>query len=403
MAAKITWTPQQIVRLAGQESATDLAKAFGTSASPIYAWRRDPANQWEPAPVTVEESDLQAAPSHEDILAEENRRLRAVVRAEKRVNVGNERVLRSIEQAVANTVPLPYPSESGRSNSREPQRGSEEPHHRHAAMWSDWHLGEVVDLAQMNGINEYSVAVAVDRVKTLVQSMLSFQRVSPPLSGLDIWAMGDMASGKIHRLEETNEIPAAEQYVRAGYLMADAIRELAPHYPDIYVGGIVGNHPRAENDPASKDIYNSGDWIAYEMARALTRDLANVRWEIPRGGMIVRKFGGKTFLLWHGDGIKGNVSGVPWVALTRRVNALKETYAMMGTRIDYLAVGHFHQRSIVPGLYMNGALIGANEYGVKNYGGGEPPKQVIIEFDEKRGRETAVKTVAFDPVIDRKA
>lgn len=398
MAARVEFTSEQEARLAGPDPTARIARDWHMGSQPIRRWRI--ARNWQAPTVTIDEVDPEAGPSEEEILREENRRLRAIVRRDARNNVGEERVLRAIEAAAAGVVPLPYPSESRRRNSITPQGDvkGEAPHHRHAVMWSDWHLGEVVDLKQMNGINEYNVDVATKRVKKLVSSMMKFQHVSPPLSGLDIWAMGDMASGKIHRLEETNEIPAAEQYVMAGYLMADAIRELAPHYLDIYVGGIVGNHPRAESDPSSKDSYNSGDWISYEMARALTRDLENVTWDIPRGGMIVRKFGGKNFLLWHGDGIKGNVSGVPWVALTRRVNALKETYASMGTRIDYLAVGHFHQRSIVPGLYMNGSLIGANEYGVKNYGGGEPPKQVIIEFDEKRQRETAIKTISFEPV-----
>ena len=396
MAKRIEFTPEQEARMAGQESHGELAAAFGLKSNEaVRRWRKQ--NNWTALPRFAVDHDLGEAPSKEELQAEEIRRLRAVVRSAQRENVGEERVLRAIEEAVANTVPLPLPAEFGTANSRLAQK-DDKPHHRHAALWSDWHLGETVDLHQMNGINEYNVGIAVDRVGKLVGAMLSFKSVSPALTGLDVWMMGDMASGKIHRLEETNEIPAAEQYVKAGYLIADALRRLAPHYPDIYVGGIVGNHPRAENDPASKDAYNSGDWIAYEMARALTKDLENVSWEIPRGGMIVREFAGKNFLLWHGDGIKGNVTGVPWVALTRRVNALKETYAAMGTRIDYLAVGHFHQRSIVPGLYMNGSLIGANQYGVKNYGGGEPPKQVIIEFDTKRSRETAIKTISFEPV-----
>ena len=396
MARKVEFTPEQEARMAGQESHTELARQFGIGETPIRRWRRE--HNWTALPQFAELQDLGEPPSDEELLREENTRLRAALRSARREDVGNERVIRAIEEAAARAVPLPYPSELRSANSRKPQRDSDEPHHRHAALWSDWHLGEVVDKDQMNGLNEYNLQVAAERVAVLVRSMLSFKRVSPSLTGLDIWALGDMASGKIHRLEETNEVPAAEQYVRAGYLMADAIRELAPHYPEIYVGGIVGNHPRAENDPASKDSYNSGDWIAYEMARALTRDLKNVAWEIPRGGMIVRQFGGKNFLLWHGDGIKGNVSGVPWVALTRRVNSLKETYAAMGVRIDYIVVGHFHQRSIVPALYMNGSLIGNNEHGIKNYGGGDPPKQVIVEFDEKRSRETAIKTISFEPV-----
>ena len=55
-----------------------------------------------------------------------------------------------------------------------------------------------------------------------------------------------------------------------------------------------------------------------------------------------------------------------------------------------------HQRCIVPGVYMNGSLVGPNEYGIKNFGGGEAPRQLLLEFDEKRSRETAIKTISFE-------
>lgn len=333
-------------------------------------------------------------PSEIDVLKDTVRELRAQNRRAVRTSAGNERVLRAIEEAVFNTEPFSLPA-----GPRPLNRGvgtKEASHHRQFALWSDWHYGETVSGEQMNGLNEFNVAVAEERVQQLVQSMLKFKRVRPALTGLNIGLLGDMASGMIHKLEETNEIPAAEQYVRVGYLIASAIAQLAPHYPEIVIDAIVGNHPRAAKEPASKDAYNNGDWVAYQMAKALTAHLDNVSWNIPPGGMVVREFAGKNFLLWHGDGVKSNAAGVPWVAITRRVNSLKEAYGTMGVRIDYVVVGHFHQRSIVPGVYMNGSLIGPNEYGLKNFGGGEPAKQLLITFDEKRSRETDVSTISFE-------
>lgn len=390
MARKIEFTPEQETRLSGAESNRELAESFGISPDPIRRWRRE--NNWTAPAVTVSAADPAEGPTELELKAAEVTQLKAQLRRSNKASIGDERVLRSIESAIGRVEPIYVPKFA-------PIKASTKvAHHRQFALWSDWHYGEVVDGEQMNGINEFNVAIAEARVAQLVRSMLKFQKVRPPLTGLDIGLLGDMASGFIHNLEETNEIPAAEQYVRVGYLIADAIRQLAPHYPDIYVSGIVGNHPRAAKEPASKDAYNNGDWIAYKMAEALTRDLPNVTWEIPPGGMIVRPFAGKNFLLWHGDGVRSSMPGVPWGGVMRRVNALKDTYAEIGVRIDYVVVGHFHQRAIVPSVYMNGSLIGPNEYGVKNFGGGDRAKQLLLTFDETRERETDVSTISFEGI-----
>jgi hypothetical protein len=387
-----TYTPEQLAVLhAGNLTNVSAAAAIGVTEATVRRYRAKHGITRELA--TPQDGQVTDGPSEDEILRAEVKQLRAQLRRTDRDSVSDERVLRAIEDAVSRVEPYaPRPVDV---DALRPKKGSA-PHHRQIALWSDWHAGEVISAAQMNGINAFNWSILEDRVDQLVVSTLKFQRVRPELTGLDIWALGDMASGAIHALEETNEIPAAEQYVRVGHLMANAIERLAPFYKDISCAGIVGNHPRPGKEPASKDAYNSGDWIAYQMAKALTRDLDNVTWEIPRGGMVVRTVAGRNFLLWHGDGVRSSMPGVPWGGVVRRVNVLKDTYAAMGTRIDYVVVGHFHQRCIVPGVYMNGSLCGPNEYSVKNFGGGEPPKQLLLTFDEARGRETDVSTVSFE-------
>lgn len=396
MAAAYTFTLEQVERMKGQESAAKLAQDFGCSDMPIrryrnkIGWVKEFVLPTPPAPGIVKDG-----PSEVDMLRDEVRQLRAARKRDVKDEVGEERVLVAIERALQRVDPIMLPDQAkiAWSTADSAAPGA---HHRQAAVWSDWHYGETVKGSQMSGLNHYNVAIAEERVDALVDGMLAHRRRSPELTGLDLWIMGDMASGAIHGLEETNEIPAAEQYVRAGYLLGDAVRRLAPHYPQIDCAAVVGNHPRPGKEPASKDAYNNGDWIAYQMAMALTRDLPNVTWEIPQGGMLVRKFAGKTFLLWHGDGVRSSMPGVPWGGIARRVNVLKATYAAQGIHIDYVVVGHFHSRCIVPDVYMNGSLIGPNQYGLKNFGGGEPARQLLLEFDERYGRETCIKNLSFE-------
>lgn len=380
MPAAYKFTAEQEDRMRGPEGHQELADAFGCSNMPIRNWRRKHGVEAvAPSLVTSE------GPSDTDLLREEVRQLKTALRKSSRSDVGDERVLRSIEDAVRSVEPVRLPVHSTTKHNI-PAPGTA--HHRQAVIWSDWHYGETVDAEAVNALGGYNVAICEDRVGQLVRSMLAFKKVRPSLTGLDIWALGDMASGKIHRLEESNEVPAAEQYVRVGYLMADAIRQLAPHYADIKVSCTWGNHPRDTPEPSTS--HSNGDWIAYHMAEALTRDLLNVTWNIPRAGMVVVQFCGLNVLLWHGDGVKSNMPGVPWGGVLRRWTTLKATFAAEGVMLDRLAIGHYHQPNAVDTLWMNGALVGTNVHGLKNFGGGARPTQLLVTGDEKARRITDV-------------
>lgn len=395
---RIEFTLEQQVELMGPRTNADLAREFGTSDMPIRNWRRK--NNWlAPARTTTPARAPVGTIASEgvgeiDLLRDEVKRLRAATRRDEKQQVADERALAAIETAAARLERrrIVRPSPLAERVAHE----AEGAHHRMLGLWSDWHYGEVVDYEEMSGLNRYDPDICRDRVQQLVRSTLAFKKVRPAVTGLNLAILGDQASGAIHGLEETNAVPAAEQYVQVGEIMAGAVEALAPHFPEVVIDCTFGNHPRATEAPASKGGYNSGDWIAYNMASALTRHLPNVTWNVPRAGMIVRVIAGKTFLFWHGDGVRSSMPGVPWGGVMRRVNVLKATYAAKGIYIDYVCLGHFHQDCVVPGIFMNGALIGQNEYGLKNFGGGEPAKQLIITLDEKRSRPTDVSFITFE-------
>lgn len=323
--------------------------------------------------------------SRAELLEAEVKELRKRARQERSATVAQQRILDQIESTLGQTrgivflEPAPYVPHH-----------DEDAHHRQAVLLSDWHGGEVVKLAETGGLNEFNFAILEQRVENIEKALLAFKRVRPALTGLDLWCLGDMVSGNIHdEIAQTNEFPIAEQSVRVGQLLAGLIARLAPHYPEIWVGGVPGNHGRTQKPHASKRVFDSWDWIAYQLARAMTSQIENVRWEIPDAGMIVREIAGRKVLLFHGDGIKSSMPGVPWGGVMRRTNELTKQYASMGINLDGFALGHFHQLNVVQSrIFMNGSAVGTNEYGVKNFGGGEPPRQLLLTWDEKRGRLT---------------
>jgi hypothetical protein len=225
-----------------------------------------------------------------------------------------------------------------------------------------------------------------------VNALLSFKQVRPELTGLDLWMLGDMVSGDIHEeLTATNQFPVAEQAVKTGKLLGEFVARLAPHYPDLHISAISGNHARTKKPHASKQVFDSWDWTAYQLAEGLTSAAGNVTWDIPRAGTIVREIAGLKFLLFHGDGIRSSMPGVPAGGVTRRTNELRKQYAQQGIHLDGFACGHFHSANMWAGnVFINGSLIGTNEFGLKNFGGGEAPKQILLTFDERKHRITDV-------------
>ena len=92
-------------------------------------------------------------------------------------------------------------------------------------------------------------------------------------------------------------------------------------------------------------------------------------------------------LLWHGDGVRSSMPGVPWGGIMRRVAALRNQYSEAGQPIDYFHNGHFHTANAVEQgrIIVNGSVKGVDEYSLKAFGGGQPPVQVLSTFHPTRG------------------
>src|SRR5579885_2214101 len=74
---------------------------------------------------------------------------------------------------------------------------------------SDWHWGEVVDPKQINGVNEYNIAIAQKRARNMIETtvdLLKNRFSNPTYPGIVFALGGDMVSGDIHEeLSITNE------------------------------------------------------------------------------------------------------------------------------------------------------------------------------------------------------
>lgn len=325
--------------------------------------------------------------SREELLEQENRELRARLAAQRKQTVREERVTSAIEEAVLSVKPARPKLTVSRP------KPDKKPRHRHLLVLSDWHGGERVEREQVNGLNSYSWDIMLQRVDEVIGATLSHKEHSPSLTGLDVLLVGDMCSGSNHEeLAVTNEFPLAEQGVKVGHVIADTLERLAPHYENVRVGSVVGNHPRLVKKPAAKNVHDNMDWVAALIAKERCRHLDTVSFEVA-GNSLLWQIAGLNLYVWHGDGVRSSMPGVPWGGVMRRTNEIRRSHH--NTRIDGFVYGHFHQCNVMAdlGIFGNGALKGVDEFSLKSFGGGSAPSQLLLEFDEKRSRLTAAKMI----------
>ena len=392
VARKIRWDHKVLLELAGTVgSQAALADAYSVavgqqvSSSTLnnYLYRDPDVRALVREALIVESEDVV---SRTEILEEENRELRSALGKQRKESVGAERVIQAIEQALVSVeppkrrVPRPLPAAP---------KGA---HHRQLVCLSDFHGGEVVDPEVVQGLNEYDWQIMEDRAQEVVTSLLSHKLRSPNLTGIDVAFIGDMCSGFNHlELAVTNEFPLAEQGVKMGALMGQIVEQLVPHYENIRVISVEGNHPRLNKAPAAKNPQDNMDWVAANFAKQYLKAYPTVDMTIGRGSML-HEIAGRNIYVFHGDGIRSSMPGVPWGGVMRRVNQLQAT---MPKHIDHFLLGHFHQANLVSAgrIIGNGSLKGADEWVLKNFGSGDPPAQWLLTFDEKRSRMTDARLI----------
>lgn len=370
----------------------------GPPRETIRAWYAElrAGEQAKALDVDIAPVDLAAQPSPEDILRAELREARRALDQYRKADLATERMLRAMSDALGAVQPPPFVRLAA------PVDADEDAHHRHLLLLSDFHGGERVDGGAVHGLNTYDWEIQERRVDEALHAVLSHQRRAPALTGLDVLFVGDMCSGHIHKeIAETNQYPAAEQAVRMGYLIARIVQRLHGHYPDLRVGGVVGNHGRMDKAPAAKEIHNNLDWLAYKLAEALLRP-AGIECRFPEAPSLLWEIAGRTIYVWHGDGVRSSMPGVPWGGVMRRVNEIARQHLEGGVRIDHFALGHFHQANVVQRgrILMNGSLKGLDEWVLKSFGGGDGPVQLLVEFDERRARMTNVRLVTPSAGLD---
>lgn len=267
---------------------------------------------------------------------------------------------------------------------------SRNPAVRHAvacAMFSDWHIEETVEPEKVNGLNEYNLRIAQQRVDRVVDGYLWLLDLCRQRFSIDtglIWLGGDLFSGYIHEeLVETAACSPIESILKLYDILVQVLPRIVEqgNLERLIVPCSVGNHGRTtQKRRVATRHENSYEWLLYSM---LARTFAGSKIEVsaPKSALTYVHLYGTKLRFTHGDQIRyeGGIGGLT-IPATKKVLRWNS-----GRFADVTCIGHHHQYRATHDLVVNGSLIGVTPYALEIGAAYEPPQQAFFLVDSAHG------------------
>jgi predicted phosphodiesterase len=265
-------------------------------------------------------------------------------------------------------------------------------------IWSDWHIGETVSRAEVNGVNEFNMKIAERRVRRLISKTIELcfdHMTNPTYPGIVVVLGGDMVSGEIHdELVDTNDEHLLPVVLEVVNWITGGLLELQQIFGRVYCPCVDGNHGRNTLKIRNKSFrYKNFDWLIYSMVEAQIRATGipeeDISFSIPPSNEVRFDVYGHRFFVLHGhdigvrggDGIIGALG--PIKRGTIKVGAQQ---AEIGRGFDTLLLGHWHQYINVHGVIVNPTLKGFDEFAAKSLRAvAQPPAQALFFVHPKYG------------------
>lgn len=274
---------------------------------------------------------------------------------------------------------------------------------------SDIHHGEVVNPAQINGINTFNRAVSRARIeytfKTAVE--LTVDRFNRPVfDGCVIALGGDLISGNIHEeLAETNDGPVLESVIEIAELLIQGITLMADKFKRVFIPCVVGNHGRLWKKPRAKNrAIDNFEWIVYQtIAKHFYKDDRVTVLISPSADCRFNVYGVR-MLLSHGDQFRGG-TGIAGLFSPIMLGLARKQMRQQAIEapFDTMLIGHFHQLIQTDRLIVNGSVKGADEYSFSLNVPLEPPKQALFIVHPDHGITYRCPVICDGYEKDRKA
>jgi len=259
------------------------------------------------------------------------------------------------------------------------------------AMLSDWQLAKTTP--------DYDSDVCARRVDAYgdkVIELTDIQRADHPIRDLRVYLLGDLVEGELIFPGQSHRVDASlyRQVTMAGPSILGAfLRKMATSFDTIHVVGVIGNHG-ALGGRSRRDYHpeSNADAMMYEITRLVTANEPRITWAPnftpgERHWYAVDTIGKKSFLLFHGDQVKGGFAGFPWYGFAKKVMGWR--MGAIPEPFDYAVAGHFHTptRMLVGDviLWVSGSTESTNTYAAEMLAAQGTPSQWLLFVHPERG------------------
>ena len=257
---------------------------------------------------------------------------------------------------------------------------------------SDLHFDEVVDPAQIGGINKYDRSIAEMRLQSTVSQTVKVCRdywTGVTYDGIVAPLAGDLYAGDIHdELKYSNADLIMGSVLHWSDQLASALVALADEFGKVHVPVVVGNHGRTTRKPMAKfRARTNWDWFTgHLIQRTLTGD-KRITFDIGEAADNLTRSYDKTVCITHGDQVTGGsgIGGI-WPPIMRLDARKRARYQATNQPYDLMVLGHWHQLTWGPSFVINGSLVGYDEYAAVSNFGYQEPAQALWLMTPERGR-----------------
>lgn len=261
-----------------------------------------------------------------------------------------------------------------------------------ATILSDLHFDEVVRPEEIGYLNAYNRAIAEVRLRLWAEKLIEVSRhyiAGVELEGAVVMLGGDIFSGNLHDLAETNEDTMMGSLLHWSEQIAAALALVANEFGKVHVPVVVGNHGRFTRKPRTKlRARDNADWALGHLVARYFQDDPRVTVTVTDDPDQLVPIYDTMHLLTHGDQVTGGggIGGI-WPPIMRMIARKQTRYAGMDTPFDLVVMGHWHQQITAPsqGLIVNGSMKGYDEYAAVNNFRPEPPQQAMWLVTPERG------------------
>jgi len=258
-------------------------------------------------------------------------------------------------------------------------------------MLSDTHCDQVVTPEEVDGLEDFDFPVAARRAEVLIETLLKFTQetlVNFRFKKLVIMGLGDYTSGQIHKAhirsyfgeQFTNDLAIAQ-------LFSQMFAELAPHFEEVEVISIVGNHGRLTEkiEFHKESVAANHDTLIMKIAEVHCQNIKNIKFDFPAGLSTIKEIEGWNFFLHHEHGKKG--SSETWARAKRKSQTIVPLHR---GAVHYFCGAHFHTMgdvSVSGGaeLIGNGAFLACDQYSYQNIDEAGIPSQWIFGVHSRKG------------------